>query len=117
MGRFILRRLDFVVLTVLLSTMLVFAANILPGDVATMVLGRYATQQAKDELRKELGLDRSLIVQYGSWLGDMARGDWGHSVSPEPDVRPVVFQRLRNSAMLAARGLPVLRPAGHLSGG
>ena len=80
---FILRRLGFVVLTVLLSSMLVFGAtHVLPGDVATMVLGREASQQAKDSLRKELGLDRPLVVQYGSWLGDMARGDWGTALAP-----------------------------------
>jgi peptide/nickel transport system permease protein len=113
MGRFIIRRLVFVVLTVLLSSMLVFAAtNILPGDVATMVLGREATQQAKDELRKELGLDRPLVVQYGSWLGHMARGDWGRSLSLGEDVRPVVLERLRNSAMLALVAFLVYVPLG-----
>jgi peptide/nickel transport system permease protein len=113
MGRFILRRLIFVVLTVLLSSMLVFAAtNILPGDVATMVLGREATQQAKDELRKELGLDRPLVVQYGSWLGNMARGDWGKSLSLEQEVRPVALERLRNSAMLALVAFLLYVPLG-----
>jgi peptide/nickel transport system permease protein len=113
MGRFIIRRLVFVVLTVLLSSMLVFAAtNILPGDVATMVLGREATQQAKDELRKELGLDRPLVVQYGSWLGHMARGDWGRSLSLGEDVRPVVLERLRNSAMLALVAFLLYVPLG-----
>jgi peptide/nickel transport system permease protein len=93
--------------------MLVFAAtNILPGDVATMVLGREATQQAKDELRKELGLDRPLVVQYGSWLGHMARGDWGRSLSLGEDVRPVVLERLRNSAMLALVAFLVYVPLG-----
>jgi len=78
MLRFVLRRLAFVVLTVLLSSVLVFAAtNVLPGDVATMILGREASQQAKDSLRKELGLDKPLAVQYGAWVGDFARGDWG----------------------------------------
>jgi peptide/nickel transport system permease protein len=113
MGRFIIRRLVFVVLTVLLSSMLVFAAtNILPGDVATMVLGREATQQAKDELRKELGLDRPLVVQYGSWLGHMARGDWGRSLSLQEEVRPVVLERLRNSAMLALVAFLLYVPLG-----
>ena len=95
MGRFIVRRLGFVILTVLLSSMLVFAAtNVLPGDVATMVLGREASQQAKDALRIELGLDRPLVVQYGSWLGDLARGDWGTSLSTQEEVRAVTLERL-----------------------
>jgi peptide/nickel transport system permease protein len=99
---FVLRRLAFVVLTVLLSSMLVFAAtHVLPGDVATMVLGREASEQAKNNLRKELGLDKPLVQQYGAWLSDMVHGDWGTSISTGQDVRTVTLERLRNSAMLA----------------
>jgi peptide/nickel transport system permease protein len=99
---FVLRRLAFVVLTVLLSSMLVFAAtHVLPGDVATMVLGREASEQAKNNLRKELGLDKPLLEQYGAWLSDMVHGDWGTSISTGQDVRTVTRERLRNSAMLA----------------
>ncbi|OFW59273.1 MAG: peptide ABC transporter permease [Actinobacteria bacterium RBG_16_64_13] len=102
MTGFILRRLGFVILTVLLSSVLVFGAtHVLPGDVATMILGREASEQAKDSLRQELGLDRSLVVQYGSWLSDLARGDWGTSLSTGEDVRGVTLERLSNSAMLA----------------
>jgi peptide/nickel transport system permease protein len=113
MGRFILRRLAFVVLTVLLSSVLVFTAtNVLPGDVATMVLGREASLEAKNGLRRELGLDRPLIVQYGDWLGDMVKGDWGKSLSLEQEVRPVVLERLRNSAMLALVAFLLYVPLG-----
>jgi peptide/nickel transport system permease protein len=102
MTGFVLRRLGFVLLTLLLSSMLVFAAtHILPGDVATMVLGREASEQAKDALREELGLDKPLIVQYGNWLADFMRGDWGTSISTQEDVQSITMQRLRNSAMLA----------------
>ena len=117
MPRFILRRLGFVVLTVLLSSVLVFGAtHVLPGDVATMVLGREASEQAKDTLREELGLDRPLVVQYGSWLGDMARGDWGTSLSTGEEVRGVTLERLRNSAMLALVAFLMYVPLGILLG-
>ncbi len=113
MPRFILRRLGFVVLTVLLSSMVVFAAtNVLPGDVATMVLGREASEQAKDSLREELGLDRPLVVQYGNWLGDMLRGDWGTSLSTGEDVRDLTLERLRNSTMLAVVAFLMYVPLG-----
>src|SRR5450756_3010529 len=69
MLRFILRRLGFMVVTVILASIIIFwATTILPGDVATMVLGRYATQQAKDTLRTELGLDKPIAVQYTTCL-------------------------------------------------
>jgi len=117
MTRFILRRLGFVVLTVVLSSIIIFwATAVLPGDVATMVLGRYATQEAKDTLRKELGLDKPIAEQYGRWLGDFVRGDWGTSVSTDTAVRPVVFQRLRNSLMLAAVAFVLYVPFGILLG-
>jgi len=113
MSGFIARRLGFVILTVLLSSMLVFATtNVLPGDVATMVLGREATQQAKDALRKELGLDRPLVVQYGSWLGHLARGDWGTSLSTQEEVRAVTLERLGNSAKLALIAFLMYVPLG-----
>jgi peptide/nickel transport system permease protein len=113
MLRYIVRRLGFVAVTVVLSSMLIFAATqVLPGDVATMVLGRFATEQAKQNLRQELGLDRPLVVQYGNWLSHFARGDWGMSISTQSKVRPLVLQRLRNSAMLAALALLMYVPLG-----
>jgi peptide/nickel transport system permease protein len=113
MGRFILRRLGFMVLTVILASIIIFwATTVLPGDVVTMELGRYATEQAKTELRHELGLDKPIVVQYGTWLGKYVRGDWGQSVSAATAVRPVVFERLRNSFMLAAVAFAMYVPLG-----
>lgn len=113
MLRFILRRLGFVVFSVLLASIIIFwATAVLPGDVATVILGRFATQQAKDDLRAELGLDRPIAVQYGHWLGSFAKGDWGTSTSTDSLVRPVVLQRLRNSVMLAAVAFAMYVPLG-----
>ena len=113
MGRFIARRLALVVLTLVLSSVLVFGATqVLPGDVATMVLGREATQQAKDNLRQQLGLNRPVVVQYGSWLFRYVKGDWGTSISTEEAVRPLVLERLRNSAMLALVAFLMYVPLG-----
>ena len=76
MSRFLLRRLGFVLLTILLSSVVIFiATQVLPGDVATMVLGRFSTEQAKAALRSELGLDKPIVVQYGRWVTDFLRGD------------------------------------------
>jgi len=80
------------------------------------ILGRFATQEAKDNLRRELGLDRPVVVQYTSWLGDYVRGDWGESPSMNGEVRPVVFERLRNSLMLAAVAFAMYVPLGILLG-
>jgi len=116
-ARFILRRLAFVLLTSLVASLVVFAATqVLPGDVARMVLGRTATPEALARLRAELGLDRPLVVQYWSWLTDFIRGDWGVSLSGHSPVRPLVFERLGNSLMLAAVAFALYVPLGILLG-
>ncbi|MBU2601384.1 MAG: ABC transporter permease [Actinobacteria bacterium] len=117
MLHFIARRLGFVVLMIVLSSMLIFiATQVLPGDVATMMLGRFATDQAKENLREELGLNLPLVAQYTDWLGGFATGDWGDSVSTRAEIRPLVLQRLRNSAMLAAVAFAIFVPVGILLG-
>jgi peptide/nickel transport system permease protein len=114
---FIVRRLGFVVLMMLLSSMLIFlATTVLPGDVATMMLGRFATPEAKAALQEELGLNDPLVVQYVTWLGDFVHGDWGYSVSTKSEIRPLVMERLGNSAMLAAVAFAFFVPVGILLG-
>jgi peptide/nickel transport system permease protein len=117
MARFILRRLGFMVLTVFLASVIIFwATTILPGDIATQMLGRYATEASKVQLRHQLGLDKPVYVQYGRWLGHYARGDWGQSLSTSSPVRAVVVTRLRNSLMLAAMAFAMYVPLGILLG-
>ena len=117
MSRFIIRRLGFMAVSLFLASVVVFAATqLLPGDVATMVLGRFASQEAKEQLREELGLNRPPVVQYGSWLGGFDTGEWGDSISTGSEVRPLVLQRLRNSAMLALVAFALYVPLGVMLG-
>ncbi|MFP3853719.1 MAG: ABC transporter permease [Anaerolineales bacterium] len=103
MIRYLLRRLGFLLLTLLLTSIIVFTVTqLLPGDIAQIILGREAGPQAVEALRQELGLNEPLPVQYFTWLRDFVTGDWGHSFSTQADIFPVVMQRLRNSLMLAA---------------
>lgn len=114
---FIGRRLGFVALTLLLASLIIFVATeVLPGDVATQVLGRFATQEAKQALRKELGLNRPLAVQYGDWLSHFVRGNWGTSISTQTGVRGLVLERVRNSAILAGTAMLFYVPFGILFG-
>lgn len=117
MARFVLRRLGFMVLTVFLASVIIFwATEVLPGDVATQVLGRFATQQAKTELRHQLGLDKPIPVQYERWVSSYVKGDWGTSVSMNEPVRGVILERLRNSLMLALVAFALYVPLGILLG-
>ncbi len=103
MSRYILRRLGFLLLTVILTSIIVFViTQLLPGDVARVILGREAGEAALQALRHQLGLDQPLLVQYGRWLGHFITGDWGTSYSTKVAIFPLVMGRLRNSIMLAA---------------
>jgi peptide/nickel transport system permease protein len=111
MSRFVFRRLGFLTLTVLLTSLLVFlVTQWLPGDVCRIILGREAGQGAIENCRLELGLDQSLPVQYLTWLGNFLTGDWGTSFSTGLPIYPIVMDRLRNSLMLALVALIVSVP-------
>jgi peptide/nickel transport system permease protein len=105
--RYLLRRLGFLALTLLLTSALVFAVTqLLPGDPARIILGREAGPAALAQLRAELGLDRPAPVQYAVWLGNVLRGDWGQSYGTGQEIRPLVLERTGNSLRLA--GLTLL---------
>jgi peptide/nickel transport system permease protein len=111
MSRFILKRLGFLTLTVLLTSLLVFlVTQWLPGDVCRIILGREAGQAAIETCRLELGLDQPLPIQYLNWLGDFLTGDWGISFSTNLPIYPIVMDRLGNSLMLALVALLISVP-------
>ncbi|MHB0856806.1 MAG: ABC transporter permease [Anaerolineae bacterium] len=117
MAAYLLRRIGFLALTVLLTSIIIFALTLwLPGDVARIILGREAGEEQLAELREELGLDQPVPIRYLSWLEGMVRGDWGSSYSTRANIRPLVLLRLRNSLMLAAVTLAIAVPAGVLLG-
>ena len=114
---YILRRLSMILLTLLVASIIIFGVTqLLPGDVAQVVLGQFATPQAVENLREELGLNRPVIVQYTDWLARFVEGDWGTSMVSRLDVRPMVLGRLRNSLMLAVVSLAIYVPLGILLG-
>lgn len=81
MLKVILRRLAFAVpLMWVVATISFFLVSFIPGDAALTILGESATEADLARLRNQLGLDRPLIVQYLSWLGQMLRGDFGSSI-------------------------------------
>ncbi|MDP9260008.1 MAG: ABC transporter permease [Actinomycetota bacterium] len=81
-ARFLVRRVAAALGTLLVVSMLVFAGTeVLPGDAAGAVLGKTATPAQVAQLRKAMGLDRPIAVQYGDWLSGFARGDLGDSAA------------------------------------
>jgi peptide/nickel transport system permease protein len=113
MWTFLSRRIALMIVGMLLASMIIFAiTQLMPGDVAAMILGRWAKEEALRELRAELGLDRPLHVQYLDWLTDFVTGDWGESLTTRVPARPLVMQRLRNSGWLAGLSLVMFVPVG-----
>jgi len=111
MYRYLLHRLGFLLLTILLTSVIIFAiTQWLPGDVCRIILGREAGENALSACRRDLGLEAPLPVQYLRWLGDFLRGDWGQSYSTRTDIFPLVMQRLTNSLRLAALTLLISVP-------
>jgi len=94
------------VLTLLVASIIVFfVTQMLPGDVATMIIGRFATPEALAKLRAQLGLDRPTYIQYLDWLLHYVTGDWGKSLSTGSPIQPMVMERLRNSALLGGMAM------------
>lgn len=111
MTRYVVRRLGFLAVTLVVTSMVVFLiTRWLPGDVARVILGREAGGAALVSLRAELGLDQPLAVQYLRWLGDFLRGDWGRSYSTGLPVQPLVLERLARSLQLAGLTLLIAVP-------
>jgi len=101
--KLILIRLGLGLLTLLLVSVVVFAATqALPGDPAQAILGKEAADKARYEaLRKQLNLDRPLINQYGGWLAGVVQGDMGDSiVQSGVSVTSLLRNRVINSAVL-----------------
>jgi len=76
----ILQRLALGLLTLLVVSIVIFiAVNLLPGDFAELILGQAATPESVASIRRDLGLDQSMVTRYFSWLGGMVTGDLGTS--------------------------------------
>lgn len=112
MSRYIIRRVFLLVITMLITSVIIFAlTQLLPGDVARLILGRDARPEALANLREELGLNQPIPMQYANWLGGFITGDWGTSyASGRPAVRPLVMDRLGNSLKLALMTLLISIP-------
>jgi ABC-type dipeptide/oligopeptide/nickel transport system permease component len=79
----------------------------LPGDPAAYFAGPAATKEAIEQIRSKLGLDKSLPIQFARYVGDLARGDLGQSLSTGQPVATEIRTRLPASAELTLLGLIV----------
>jgi ABC-type dipeptide/oligopeptide/nickel transport system permease component len=105
---YILNRLLSIALTLFLISVITFGVTtILPGDVATMIMGTQSNPEALAGLRKTLGLNDSLLVQYGRWIGGMAIGDWGHSLVFKTQIADLLSQKIKASSLIVVMSMAI----------
>ncbi|RWJ02277.1 MAG: ABC transporter permease [Mesorhizobium sp.] len=117
MKRFLARRFTYGIITLFVLSLLVFfGGQVLPGSVARAILGPFADQQAVDALNHQLGVDKPLLVQYGNWIWNFLRGDMGQSYVYHTPVAPFVIAAVGQSLKLAAVAMAVVVPLSILGG-
>ena len=121
MGVQIVIRLAWLIVSLIAASILVFAVtNVLPGDVAAVILGTNATPEALDTLRHQLGLDQPGWMRYLQWVGGMLHSDFGTSLLSHSAVGPLIVQKLSVSGPLALASailaLALALPLGVLAG-
>ena len=102
MRRYVIRRILLVIPTLLLVTLIVFAAiRLIPGDVVTLMVEDYFYADTMEEMRERLGLNKPVHEQYLTWLGDMLRGDFGESLWTKRSVGQELAHRMPVTLELA----------------
>ncbi len=108
MGRLVLRRLGATVPVLLLVTAGVFLLlHLTPGDPIDVMMAESVDATVKETLRRDLGLDRPIYVQYAAWMGRLLRGDLGRSIRNGEPVIENVSRRIRPSLELALLAMAV----------
>src|SRR5262249_25592251 len=105
-----------VITLIILSLIVFFAGQVLPGDPGRAILGNLATPGAVANLDHQLGVDRPLVTQYWSWISGLVHGDFGVSYQFRTAVGPFIGAALINSVKLAALAFVVVVPLG-IAGG
>ena len=94
MCAFVLKRLFLLIPTLLGISVLVFLmVHLVPGDPAQVMLGERASAQSLDALRRQLGLDQPLYVQFGRYLAGLLQGDLGRSIKTHERVSVELLDR------------------------
>ncbi|MGO4737252.1 ABC transporter permease [Bosea sp. 2KB_26] len=99
---YILRRLVSTIPVLAFVALFVFLLlRLTPGDPAVLIAGDQATTAQIETIREQLGLNRPLVEQLVSWVGQLARGDLGRSVFSDMEVTRLIGLRVEPTAMLA----------------
>ena len=105
MRKFILKRLGYAVLSLFLLSFTIFFFVRVTGDPTTLLVEPGASRDDIAALQQQLGLDRPVWVQYGSFVSNLARGDFGRSFYYRTPVLELYLSRLPNSLLLAVAAM------------
>jgi peptide/nickel transport system permease protein len=105
MTAYLARRVLHALLVLLIVTLAAFLLiHLVPGDPVRITLGAHAPPAAVERVRHQLGLDRSLLSQFGSFLGGVVQGDFGTSINLQRPVSAVIGPRIGPSIFLLVYG-------------
>ncbi len=111
MLRLVATRFVLGIVTLLAVSVLIFiCTQILPGDVASAVLGQQATPESLKVFRAELGLDKPAYVRYLSWLVGVLHGDFGKALTNGRVIVDELSPRFRNTLFLAGYSAVIAVP-------
>lgn len=99
----VLRRIFIGLVLIWVVSIFIFVlTQVLPGDAAQIRLGQQSTPESLAALRKELGLDRPLITQYFSWIGNLLIGNLGISAAGGATIQSLIGNRIGNTVFMTA---------------
>lgn len=108
MQQYILRRSFQSVISLFLLSVIVFGVVRLTGDPSYLLIDESASEEQRLEIRRGLGLDRPLVVQYGVFIGNFLQGDLGRSVRGRTPVTDLLGDRLMPSVKLAGFSILII---------
>jgi peptide/nickel transport system permease protein len=102
MGAYLLKRFLILLVTLVLVSMVIFAVlMVIPSDPAQIILGIHATPETLQVLRHKLGLDRPVLLQYLSYMGNLLMGNLGRSITYDVPINSLILYRLQVTIPLA----------------
>jgi peptide/nickel transport system permease protein len=105
LGRFVLKRLAHGLAVIFGVVIVVFVVTRLVGDPVRVMLPLEATQEQRDEFRRQLGFDRPIPVQFADYAGDLLRLDFGDSLWQRRPAMEIVGERLPATMLLVVAGM------------
>ena len=117
MTAYAVRRLVGAVPLVLgIATIIFFVVNLAPGDPSLRYIGPNVSDETREQIRTNMGLDQPIPIRYVKWMTSLARGDLGHSFTRNRPVLDIVKEILPNTLLLSVTAIGISFALGILIG-